>query len=313
MIKHLKHSEIDKNKWDECIQRADNGLIYAYSWYLDLVCNSWDALVEDDYKSVFPLTFNKKFNIHYLYQPFFAQQLGVFSQKILTTEKVENFIKLIPSNFRLIEINLNTKNKITNPAIPLKASLTHELPLNVSYDILKNEYSSNIKRNIKKAIAAGVEIRNNQSINPIIEIFKNNKGKSISTFSDKEYLILEKLIDTCISKGLATVLGAYENNKLCAGASFIESNNKVIFLFSATNKQAFENGAMSLLIDTFIREHAQSNLSLDFEGSNNPDLARFYKSFGAKEKKYFQYYKNTLQQPLCLGFAFYKKAKSYFK
>ena len=310
MIKHLKHSEIDKNKWDECIQRADNGLIYAYSWYLDLVCNSWDALVEDDYQSVFPLTFNKKFNIHYLYQPFFAQQLGVFSQKILTTENVEEFLKLIPSRFRLIEINLNTQNKITNPAIPLKSSLTHELPLNDSYDILKNEYSTNLKRNIKKAIAAGVEIRNNQSMKSIIEIFRNNKGKSISTFSDKEYFILEKLINTCDSKGLATVLGAYENNKLCAGASFIESNNKVIFLFSATNKQAFENGAMSLLINTFIKEHAQSNLTLDFEGSNNPDLARFYKGFGAKEKIYFQYYKNTLKQPLSFGLTMYKKAKN---
>ena len=310
MIKHLKHSEIDKNKWDECIQRADNGLIYAYSWYLDLVCNSWDALVEDDYQSVFPLTFNKKFNIHYLYQPFFAQQLGVFSQKILTTENVEEFLKLIPSRFRLIEINLNTQNKITNPAIPLKSSLTHELPLNDSYDILKNEYSTNLKRNIKKAIAAGVEIRNNQSMKSIIEIFRNNKGKSISTFSDKEYFILEKLINTCDSKGLATVLGAYENNKLCAGASFIESNNKVIFLFSATNKQAFENGAMSLLINTFIKEHAQSNLTLDFEGSNNPDLARFYKGFGAKEKIYFQYYKNTLKQPLRFGLTMYKKAKN---
>ena len=310
MIKYLKHSEIDKNKWDECIQHADNCLIYAYSWYLDLVCNSWDALVEDDYQSVFPLTFNKKFNIHYLYQPFFTQQLGIFSQKILTTEKVENFIKLIPSCFRLIEINLNTQNKITNPAIPLKSSLTHELTLDLSYDILKNEYSTNLKRNIKKAIAAGVEIRSNQAMEPIIEIFRNNKGKSISTFSDKEYLIFEKLINTCNSKGLATVLGAYENNNLCAGASFIESNNKVIFLFSATNKQAFENGAMSLLIDTFIREHAQSNLTLDFEGSNNPDLARFYKSFGAKEKIYFQYHKNTLHQPLRLGFAIYKKAKN---
>jgi hypothetical protein len=38
---------------------------------------------------------------------------------------------------------------------------------------------------------------------------------------------------------------------------------------------------MSLIIDQFIKQNAGSKLTLDFEGSNNPDLARFYKSFGA--------------------------------
>ena len=28
-------SEIDKAKWDHCIDNAGNGLIYAYSFYLD--------------------------------------------------------------------------------------------------------------------------------------------------------------------------------------------------------------------------------------------------------------------------------------
>ncbi|OIP03307.1 MAG: hypothetical protein AUJ97_04685 [Bacteroidetes bacterium CG2_30_32_10] len=59
-IRYLKHKEIDKDKWDNCIEKAFNGIIYAYSWYLDIVSENWDALIEDDYKTVFPLTQKKK-------------------------------------------------------------------------------------------------------------------------------------------------------------------------------------------------------------------------------------------------------------
>jgi len=59
MIDYLLHSDIDKMKWDACIQKAFNGNIYALSWYLDVVHEGWEALVEDDYVRVMPLTGNK--------------------------------------------------------------------------------------------------------------------------------------------------------------------------------------------------------------------------------------------------------------
>ena len=44
-IQYLTHEQIDKTKWDNCIHTADNGLIYAYSFYLDAMSKQWDALV----------------------------------------------------------------------------------------------------------------------------------------------------------------------------------------------------------------------------------------------------------------------------
>ena len=34
-IQYLVHKDIDKQKWDDCITRSANGLIYGYSFYLD--------------------------------------------------------------------------------------------------------------------------------------------------------------------------------------------------------------------------------------------------------------------------------------
>ena len=63
MIQYLIHNQINQTKWDATI--AECGNIYAYSWYLDIVHPGWDALVEDDYQSVMPLTGGKKFGVDY--------------------------------------------------------------------------------------------------------------------------------------------------------------------------------------------------------------------------------------------------------
>ena len=61
MIVFRSHSEIDKEKWDACIRESANGIIYGYSWYLDIVSPGWAGLIEDAYTAVFPLTQRKKF------------------------------------------------------------------------------------------------------------------------------------------------------------------------------------------------------------------------------------------------------------
>jgi hypothetical protein len=113
-----------------------------------------------------------------------------------------------------------------------------------------------------------------------------------------------------IYKGVAETVGAFdENNELCAGAIFVYSKKKVIFYFSATNQSAKASAAMPLLIDTFIRENSGKHLTLDFEGSNDPNLARFYKGFGAKELFYPHYEKNSLNPVLRAGFDLIRNLK----
>src|ERR1019366_1761696 len=96
MVKHISHSKINFKKWDNCIANSVNSAIYAYSWYLDIVSPGWEALVAADYKTVMPLTQNSKYGINYLRQPFFTQQLGVFSTSELTEAILTDFLTAIP-------------------------------------------------------------------------------------------------------------------------------------------------------------------------------------------------------------------------
>lgn len=287
MIKYLTNSEINKDKWDDCIKKAVNGIVYANSWYLDIVADGWSALVENDYERVFPLIYGKKWGIHYLYQPVFSQQLGVFSQSILTEEVVGNFLKAIPPQFKFAEINLNSYNKLPHGKYKSYEWINHELDLINAYDKTFNGFSTNLKRKIKKAEKLDLAVLSNIKPEEIIRIFQENKGRDIKNLEEADYQKLRRLAYMGIYKGLVHNYGVYSpQNELCAGAIFIRSKHKIIFLFSGLTAEGRELNAMALLISSFIKDHSQHHITLDFEGSNDPQLARFYKSFGSITSTY---------------------------
>ncbi len=301
MIQFLLHSQIDYARWDACIRNSFNGNIYAYSWYLNIVCPNWNALVEDDYESVMPLTGRKKLGINYLFQPAFTQQLGVFSVSQHSPQKVEEFLSAIPHSYKFIEINLNKYNSLDSHKFKTKAHLTHELDLIATYPSLRIHYTVNTLRNITKAVKQKLQV--DYKVDPalIIKLFRRNKGKEIKHLKGKEYRQIQQLINHSIAVGCGASWGVFTpKGELCAGAFFVQSHTKVIFLFSATNATAKKNGAMPFLIDHFIKENSQRNLTFDFEGSNDKNLARFYKSFGSKECEYLHLKINRLPFPLKL-------------
>ncbi len=293
---YLTHHDIDKKKWDDCIQRSPNGMVYAESWYLDIVSPGWNALADADYRTVFPLTWRKKMGFYYLYQPFFTQQLGIFSGDETVAEKtIHDFLNEIPVQYRLVEIQLNSANTCHYKDFKISGRLTHHLDLNQSVENIRGSYSENLDRNIKRAVKSQLELSFQIKPEEIIQIFKENRGKNIDNLGKKEYSMLFDLIHEAKKRNLITLIGAKTpTGKFCAGAVFLESTHEFIFLFSAADKESRNTGAMSFIIDSFINAHAGETKTFDFEGSMNQNLARFYKSFGSKEVVYLQIKKNNL-------------------
>lgn len=315
MIKYFENREIDNVKWDYCIKNSVNGMVYGYSWYLDIVSPGWGALIENDYQSVMPLPQATKYRFKYIYPPPFTQQLGVFSVVGLTAERVRNFVAGIPERFKYVEMNLNTLNPISSIELNSRALVTHLLDLITPYNKISSNYSTQAKRNLRKAMLSQLDVR--QEIPPalIIELFKANRGKEFRIPAN-HYKILENLIQICIQKNVGMTWGVFTpKNELCAGAFFVGSNKKEIFLFSGADDKGYELQAMTLLIDRFIRDHAEREITLDFEGSMNTNIARFYKGFGSKAVNFFQVKRNSLPYPVkwMKEYQFRKKAGSVDK
>jgi len=287
MIIPLQNSQIDRKKWDRCVRESVNSLVYGFSWYLDLVSPGWGGLVEGDYESVFPLTRKRKAGISYLAQPFFTQQLGLFSTAHLTQELVTRFLEAIPSKYRLVEIHLNSYNKVDASRFEVTFRKNHEMELVYPYEEIYRHYSQNTKRNIRKAREAGLTVRRKVSADELITLFRMNFGMKEGKLTYRNYLVMEQIIAHSVKQASGVLMGAGSlEGELDAGAFFLKDRNRFIMLLAASFCETRSNGAMFLLLDTFIREHAGQPLLLDFEGGNDPNLGRFYKSFGSRETNY---------------------------
>lgn len=295
-IAFLPSEKIDYAKWDNTIKNSTNGIVYAYSWYLDIAAKQWSAIILNDYEAVFPFAHRSKYGFDYIYQPFFIQQLGYFSQGKMDYHTFRQILENIPVNFKHIYLQCNTHNPIVeNTNFTFQSRNNFHLDLIPPYELLYKNYSDNIKRNLKKAKKADLKIVKNINPQDIINLFRQNSGKRIKNLQEKDYATVSQLMYKCIELGIGEIRGIYNPyNELSAALFLIYSHGKIISLLIASDDYAKQHGAIPHLFDSIIKEHAQKRIILDFEGSNIESLARFYGSFGASSINYFALSKNTL-------------------
>lgn len=285
VIRYVPYQQIDQQQWDACIERANNGLVYAYSSYLNTMAKQWDALVLNDYEAVMPLTYNKKYGIYYLYQPPFTASLGVFGQRV-TAALVQQFLQAIPDKFTYWDIYLNQGNFFQIEGFVLYQRSNYILSLQPPYETLYGNYRDNIKRNIKKCVQQGGSVQKGVPIAEVIALAKAQTHQSAG-ISDADFAHFTALYEwlavqqKAITYGIATPQG-----QLVASCVFFFSHNRAYYILVGNHPNGKTMGASHALIDAFIKDHAGSDMLLDFEGSDIRNLAFFYSSFGAVEEYY---------------------------
>lgn len=290
-IKYLKHSQIDKQKWDSVIENSQNALVYALSWYLDIVSPNWDALVYGDYEMIMPLPIKKKYGFKYLTQPPFCQQLGVFYQEKNNAVSSTDFIKSIPSKYKIVHLNLNF-----DPELNCTERNNFELDLSIQYDEIKSKYSTNTKRNINKAKKQDLNVVENISPSEVWRIKKNNPVNDLSAWHYKKLL---SVLKTAEKIGIGKSYGVQNlKNELLSVVYLLNYKNRLTFLVSSSNEEGKEKSSMFLLIDQILQKYAGNKEIFDFEGGAINNLARFFSGFGSIPVKYYHYKQNRLIWPL---------------
>ena len=285
MIKYLKNSEIDFVKWNRCIDNASNGIIYAYSDHLDAMSKNWDALVMDDYKSIMPLTWKKKYGIYYLRQPFFSASLGIFGNH-LDGDIVYAFLEAIPARFQYWDIYLNKGNVFPIKKYSLYLRNNYILNLLPAYSDISDNFSESHQRNIKTAVRLGFSIQKNIPIQKVVKL-AYQQSKTFSPLKLKDYAEFTEVFKKYQNKEMACTYGAFSDDGILkASCAFIFSHGRAYYIMVGNNPAGRKMGASHFMIDRFIHEYSGTNLILDFEGSQLPGLARFYRNFGAREEKY---------------------------
>ena len=176
----------------------------------------------------------------------------------------------------MIEISLNSGNIIGDPKSFSLLRSNYILHLNKSYEEIYKTYRDNHKRNINKAFQLGCSVSKEIPVDEIIQLNKEQL-QHIDGTKPEDYPNFKKLYELLKSKGQAKTYGIVDQkNKILASAVFFFSHNRAYYIMVGNHPDGKTIGASHALIDAFIKDHADQNLILDFEGSDIRNLAFFY-------------------------------------
>lgn len=277
-IEFIEHKEIDFCRYDDCICQSKAGTVYAMSWYLDIVSPGWSLLMAEDYSYVMPLPNKLKYGIKYLIQPYFCQQLGVFSKLDLSEDVFLSFINAIP--FKYTNIQLNTSNVFGRSSEKLRPN--YVLNLNMDFEEIRASFKKNCLRNIKKAQSYNQKI---EEISPdeYINIVKENAGAIINP---QMLELLNAIIAKSLENGTGKILAVLSDGAVVATVFILFFKSKIYYLSPVSSPEGKEKQSMSLIINDIIEKYAERMDFLDFEGSAIPGVANFYAGFGATPEYY---------------------------
>lgn len=299
MIRHLQRKEIDDAQWNACVEHSADGHAFFYTWYLDSVFPGWSAFVQENYRSIFPVTIKKKLAIPYLLQPIFSRYTGYISPDGFDDVQAGIYLQQLSALSKYSDFALHEKHKEATEDFITEERVYQRLKLQAGYDELRKGYSENLIRNLKKAKKNQLEIVRGILPNEIVAGFRKHQKEVSKQFTSTNYKTLLGLMRKADEHHAAITSGVVnENQELLAAACFIKTNDTILYLKGFSSEEGKNKGAMHYLFDDLIQQNAVKMSYLDFGGSNLKNVARFYHSYGAQDVVYLRIRKNNLPKAL---------------
>ncbi|WP_321288113.1 hypothetical protein [uncultured Sunxiuqinia sp.] len=291
---YLNNKNINRKKWEMRIEQSSNSSIYARCWFLDIVCPDWYALVWGEYEYIMPLPVFKKFGVTYLSQPIYSQQIAIYPPP--PQNIINEMQEWISHHFKYIHLSLSPESTTKISDFIVEERKNFILPLNSPIEKIENRYHPETRRNVRKA---------NQAISVVKSIapseLLNLKKRYPGVEDENAQAILTKIILKALWLNKGVIYGAYTSkNELCGAAFFLFDTKRVYYMNSVSSEIGKKHRAMYAIIHQFYRDNCEQNLLFDFEGSQNPGIAHFFKRFGSEIEIYQHIHKNKLPWPLRL-------------
>ncbi len=286
MIEAIPFEKIDQKKWNNCVQESEHKNIYGLYDSICTACDHWIGIVYNDYEAIMALPMKKKLGLSYSWHPQFMGPLGIFGEEVTTEIRSKMFATIIEHSWWIKMHYWQDQSEIKE--IKTTERIYQQLDLaDRSMDNIRLNYNDNTKRNLKKAIKQNLSIRKTDDSEQLILVFKENKGDQIKNIKEESYVLLKKLTDHWIKKGMGHIMTVYAGSDLAAIGCFLTWGKRLIYYKGAVTEAGKTNGAMHYLIDQEIELHLSGCSSFDFGGSNTESVARFYKGFGGTDRMYY--------------------------
>jgi len=297
-IQLLSANQIDINRWNACVLNSNNGLIYSQTSMLNSLADNWHGLVIDNYTSVLPIPWRKKWGFRYAYVPAFMQQLG------FTGTLDESIIHLaLPYIYKFLSLGdfqFNFNNTAVTNTIPgVRCRINQIIDLHRSYPDIFQEFSNDAKRNIHQSEKYQFTIQNTWRD----DIWDCFLGEMKTRYSPKPQDIFHfKEVCSLYFESNECHIRWIENDKkdLIAAWVGLQDSRRIYNLLKVTTAEGRKKSANYFLFNSLLKEWCEKPLIFDCEGSELPGVQSFYKNWGAVTEPYFQFRLNRLPFPLHL-------------
>ena len=219
----------------------------------------------------------------------------------VTPGMLNSFIQLAATKFRFAEITLNFLNIPGKGKNIFTSSLRNNfiLPLNRDYKTIHSHFHSDVKQSLKKTAKSSLEYKKSVQYNDAIELYQRSYGSRFN-ISSREYVQFKSLCAYYLEHKRLLVREVYEENELMAVALLLKDKNRLYNIISCITSKGKRLLANYFLYNELIREFATKDMVLDFEGSDLPGVAFFYRKFTNVNQQYPFIRYNLLPAPLKL-------------
>lgn len=297
MIIYLKNREIDREQWDNCLKNSGVTSPWPYSWYLDIMSPGWEALIDDDYDSVFPIPARQRFGIKYIITPAFVRQLGAYSPDKPPDEVIDEFLHFLPDFFKFIDLNI--AGRPVEASFKITEKTYYWLDLAGSYEKIFENFSPQCKRNIESSLKKGIELTTDIKPDELVDLFLHDSRNRIKGLIPRDFQRLRDLMNFCIINRKGKISGVRDGRKkLIFGLFSIDIKGDKTIIFEVSTAKSIEKRIGYYTINEIIKSMAGAHHKLDFAGYYNPSSAVFLESFGSVTSSYYRLYRNRLLWPV---------------
>jgi hypothetical protein len=192
-------------------------------------------------------------------------------------------------------IDYNVDNGFLSSGKVKKTKTNFVIDLNRPYSSIRSGYSSVCNRHLKKALRQGCLLDENIPVSDVIKLFHIRIGHHL-TATEKNYKQFEELmIKGSVHFKVHTIgVRTDTSNELIFGGIVIEFGKRLYYIMGASTELGRNYRANYFFIDQMVQKFAESEKIFDFEGSELPNVAAFFKRFGPEREEYVHLRINNL-------------------
>lgn len=193
---------------------------------------------------------------------------------------------------------------------PSLSHYTHDLDISKSEQEVFKGLKDSTRRNIKKAVKEGVEIRLSSSLESVKEFYRLNcMTRKRHGLPPQPFRFFKKIHEHIIEKGMGFLSMAVYNKKTIAGAIYFHFGKNAIYKYGASDMTSANLRPNNLVMWEAIRHcitKGFSNFSFGITEMSNEGLLRFKRGWGVNEQM-INYYKYNLKSETYIKDSFRKK------